>query len=174
MMLNQKHILLQHGTLIVLFSVLAIFSFTRSAFGQEDPPRPLEVYTYQNLSFGAMIQGNSGGEVRIDPQGSRSVTGDLILANMGHQYGPAVFEIVANPGAVITINNGPDIELTGSNGGHITMHIGTSIPSSPFVNTSTPPYRTQVRVGGILSVGNSLHNPSGDYIGYFSITFVQQ
>jgi len=174
MMLNQKYNLIQTRILVGLLCFLVILCFTQLVSAQEDPPRPLEVYTYQNLSFGAIIQGNSGGEVRIDPQGSRSVTGDLILANMGHQYGPAVFEIVANPGSVITINNGPDIELTGSNGGTLTLHIGTSLPTSPFVNTSTPPYRTQVRVGGILSVGNSLHNPSGDYIGYFSITFVQQ
>jgi hypothetical protein len=123
---------------------------------------------------GAIIQGSIGGQVIIDPQGSRSVTGDIIPVNMGYQYFPAIFEVEAIPGSLITIVNGPDVILNGNNGGTLTLHIGTSIPVSPFINTKNPPFRTQVRIGGTLYVGSSFANPSGNYIGYFSVTFAQQ
>lgn len=144
------------------------------AFAQEDPPRPLEVSTFQNLSFGAVIQGNVGGQITIDPQGSRIVSGDIIPVNMGYSYFPAIFEVEGVPGEVITIINGPDVSLTGNHGGTLTLHIGNSWPASPFINSHTPPFRTQVRIGGTLYVGNALANPSGDYIGYFNVTFAQQ
>jgi len=152
--------------------VLIILCF--SVNGQEQPPRPIEVRVFQNLSFGAIIQGNVGGQVIIDPQGSRSVSGDIIPVALGYSYYPAIYEVEANSGSLITIENGPDITLNGSNGGQLTLHVGNSIPSSPFVNTKSPPFRTQIRIGGTLYVGSSLSNPSGDYIGYFSVTFVQQ
>lgn len=161
-------------TLICIVIGLGLTVVSFSARAQEEPPRPLQVTTFQNLSFGAIIQGNIGGLITIDPQGSRTVSGDIIPVNMGFQYYPAIFEIEANPGCLIAIVNGPDINLTGNNGGTLTMHIGPSIPSSPFINTSSPPFRTQVRIGGTLYVGNNLDNPSGSYIGYFSVTFVQQ
>ena len=169
----QKYMTIQKKA--ILFAcfcvILSLLSFTASA--QEDPPIPLQVSTFQNLSFGAVIQGNTGGTVIIDPQGSRTVTGDLIPVNLGYQYAPAIFEIEGNPGAIVSIVNGPDATLTG-NGGTLTMHIGTSIPASPFINTKTAPSRTQIRIGGTLYVGNQSHNPSGNYIGNFSVTFVQQ
>ncbi len=170
----QKYISIQKKAILFACScvILSLLSFTASA--QEDPPVPLQVSTFQNLSFGAVIQGNTGGTVIIDPQGSRTVTGDIIPVNLGHQYAPAIFEIEGNPGAIVSIVNGPDATLTGSNGGTLTMHIETSIPASPFINTKTAPSRTQIRIGGTLYVGNQSHNPSGDYIGYFSVTFVQQ
>ncbi len=168
------HMAFQAKALRSVLGVLVLMLFSISAFSQEKPPQPLIVTTFQNLSFGAIIQGNTGGQVIIDPQGSRSVTGDIIPVYLGYQYYPAIFEIEANPGSIINIVNGPDVILTGNNGGNLTMHIGSSIPTSPFINTMNQPSRTQVRIGGTLFIGNRLVNPSGDYIGYFSITFVQQ
>jgi hypothetical protein len=142
------------------------------AIAQEKPPKPMQVSTTQNLSFGAFIQGNIGGTVIVDPHGSRSVYGDLIPVNMGYQYLPAIFEIDANPGSLITIVFGPDVTLTGNHGGTLLLHVDTSLPHSPFVNPIGS--STQVRIGGTLTVGNSIANPAGNYIGNFSITFVQQ
>lgn len=160
------------ATLSVCSLLLVLFSF--STLAQEHPPRPLQVSVFQNLSFGAVIQGALGGQVIIDPQGSRSISGDIIPVNMGYTYFPAIFDVEAIPGSLITIANGSDITLNGNNGGTLTMHIGTSIPTSPFVATKNPPFRNQVRVGGTLYVGNSIANPSGNYIGFFEVTFVQQ
>jgi hypothetical protein len=158
---------------MLLLGILLCFTLTQG-FAQEDPPRPVQVTTFQNLSFGAIIQGNVGGKVIIDPQGNRTITGDLYAVNLGYQYYPAIFEIEALPGSIVTLVNGPDVLMNGSNGGTITLHLGASIPASPFINKTSPPFKTQVRIGGELTVGNSLMNPSGDYIGYFQVTFVQQ
>lgn len=147
-----------------------------SAHAQEPPPRPISIYVNpaQGLIFGAFFQGSTGGSVIIYPNGSRSVTGSIVQANLGFPFSPAIFEVDANPGTLITIMNGPNITLTGSNGGTLTMQIGSSSTGSPFVATATSPARTQVRIGGTLIVGNPLANPSGSYSGTFSVTFIQQ
>lgn len=158
---------------IFIFCGLILVLISFSANAQEQPPRPLQITTFQNLSFGAFIQGNVGGNVIIDPQGSRSITGDLIpFGSMGYPYYPAIFEIDAIPGSLINIVFGPDVTLVGNNGGTLLLHVDKSLPSSPFINTKST--STQVRIGGTLSVGNSIANPAGNYIGTFSITFVQQ
>jgi len=158
--------------LISLIAAMVIFAFTAQA--QEDPPKPMQVSTYQHLSFGAFINGNNGGTVTIDPQGNRSVTGDIIPVFLGNQFHPAIFEVEANAGVVISILNGPDITLTGSNGGSILLHLGASLPLSPFINSTRPPFRTQIMIGGTITVGNTLANPPGDYTGQFFVTFVQE
>lgn len=172
--LNMLYKLIHIKTIRFILSSMVLTFVCFSASAQEEPPRPLQVTTYQNLSFGAIIQGNTGGTIIIDPQGSRSVTGDIIPVNMGYTYYPAIFEIRAIPGAIITIANSPDVAINGSNGGSVLLHVGTSIPNSPFINTKNPSLPLQVRIGGKLTVGNSLANPSGTYFGYFTITFAQQ
>ncbi|NVO21346.1 MAG: DUF4402 domain-containing protein [Bacteroidetes bacterium] len=158
--------------ILILLACLLAMNLVSKA--QENPPRPMSVTTFQNLSFGAIIQGYSGGTVIIYPSGSRSVTGDILQANLGYSYYPAIFEVGANPGTLVTIINGPDAVLNGSNGGSMTLHLGDTDPPSPFINTLNPSGLTQVRVGGTLSVGNSLVNPAGSYSGTFSVTFIQQ
>jgi hypothetical protein len=160
-----------------LISVLVLLLFVQlKAHSQEQPPRPISIYVNpaQGLIFGAFFQGSTGGTVIIYPDGSRAVTGSIVQANLGFPFSPAIFEVDANPGTLISIMNGPDAILTGSNGGTMSMHIGTSSTGSPFVATATSPARTQVRIGGTLTVGNPLANPSGSYSGTFSVTFIQQ
>lgn len=124
--------------------------------------------------FGAFFQGVAGGTVIIFPDGSRSVTGDLVQASMGFPFSPAIFEITANAGTVISILNGPDITLNGTNGGSVRLHLGTSGTGNPFTTTVAYPGQTEVRIGGTLTVGSPLANPSGSYSGTFSVTFIQQ
>jgi len=144
--------------------------------GQEMPPRPISVTVNlsQNLSFGAFYHYNTGGTVIIYPDGSRSSTGDIVLLNLGYSFSTGLYDVVANSGTLVSILNGPDVLLTGSNGGSLTLHIGASDPINPFIVTSTPPSATQVRIGGTLIVGNPLANPPGNYSGTFSVTFVQE
>lgn len=153
---------------------LLIYGLTVQA--QPPPPRPINVFINpaQGLIFGAFFQGVTGGTVILFPDGSRSATGDLVLANLGVPFSPAIYEIDANAGTLISILNGPDVTLTGSNGGSIRLHIGSSSPASPFITTAIPPARTQVRIGGTLTVGSPLANPSGSYNGTYSVTFIQQ
>jgi len=143
---------------------------------QEKPPRPITVTVNlsQNLSFGAFYHGDLGGTVIIYSDGSRSSTGDIVLLTMGYTFSTGLYDIVANPGTLISILNGPDAILTGSNGGSMILHLGETSPASPFIITTTPPASTQLRIGGTLMVGNSLMNPPGNYGGTFDVTLVQE
>ena len=155
-------------------TILLVVFLCFQAQAQENPPKPIKVTTFQNLSFGAFFQGVAGGSVIIYPNGSRSVTGDVIQASLGFSYYPAIFEVEANPGSLIIIQKGPDVLLPGSNGGSMTLHLGDTDPTSPFINTLRPPGKTQVRVGATLLVGSPLANPVGSYSGSFLVTFIQQ
>lgn len=141
---------------------------------QEMPPRPIGVSIMQNLSFGALYQGLSGGTVIISTSGSRSATGDIILVNLGYLYFPAIFGLEGNPGSIVHFLAGTDATLTGSNGGFLTIHVGDSDPGDPIIINVSPPGRMQIRVGGTLVVGNALANPPGHYNGFFSVMFIQE
>jgi len=160
----------------VLFAVvLFLFIFSTIASGQEPPPRPITItVSPQGLAFGAFTHGAAGGSVIIDPDGSRTSSGDVILLNLGYSYSAALYEIDANPGTVISVLYGAGTTLTGSGGGTMTLNIGSSIPTSPFVTTAIPPARTAFYLGGTLTVGNPASNPPGNYTGTFIITFNQE
>jgi hypothetical protein len=162
------------GRIILCAGIL--LSFAKKVQAQPPPPRPISIYVNpaQGLIFGAFFQGASGGTVIVYPDGSRSVTGSLVQANLGFPFSPAIFEVDANVGTVVSIMNGPDVTLTGSNGGSIGLHIGAASTGTTFITTAASPSRTQVRIGGTLTVGNPLANPSGNYSGTFSVTFIQQ
>jgi hypothetical protein len=161
---------------MIFLTGMLLFIFQPSALAQEDPPRPISVYVYpaQGLSFGALSPGASGGSVIVYPDGSRSATGDVVLLNMGFTFSAALFGIEANPGTLISILNGSDATLTGSNGGTMTLQLGSSDPISPFVCTLPRPGRNLVRIGGTLIVGSPLASPAGSYSGSFNVTFFQE
>ena len=159
-----------------LICVLSGSIIPEFAFSQEAPPRPIVIYLNpaQGLNFGSFSHGPSGGNVIISPNGSRSVTGDIVQLSSGQPFSPAIFEVEANPGTVVQIMNGPDIVLSGSNGGTMTLQLGSSNTGTPFVTTAVPPSLTEVRIGGTLIVSNTLANPGGTYSGSFMITFIQE
>ncbi len=130
-------------------------------------PGGISVYTIQNLSFGAFSRGNNGGTIALSNTGARTATGDLILLSLGIQNFYAIFDVESPPNNIISI-------LNGSNGGTITLNIGASNPTSPFINYATPPNRTQVNVGGTLVVGSLASAPPGSYNGVFYLTFNQE
>jgi hypothetical protein len=142
--------------------------------GQEKPPRPIGVYFVQNLSFGAFTVGSIGGTVTLSPYGVRYSTGDVILFMSGWPYFPSNFEIEGNPGTVVHLLLGPDIVLTGNTGGTLGLHLGPYTPGDPIIVTTTPPSRTQVYIGGVLTVSNPLINPPGSYAGTFTLMFIQE
>lgn len=163
---------------LIKFLLVSAFAFTSLLCYAQTPtdslpgdPGGLYVYTIQNLAFGAFYHGNTGGSIIIESDGSRSTTGDLVALNLGITYFNAIFEIEAPPGTIVSILNGPDATLTGSNGGSMTLSIGTSSPAAPFSTTLSPPSRTQVNIGGTLTVGNNATSPPGSYTGTFYITF---
>jgi hypothetical protein len=158
----------------LIVPVVFLFIFSQCLTGQEPPPRPLEVTVTQNLVFGAFAQGAAGGTITVNSAGVRSFTGDIILLNLGYFFYAATYRITGNAGTVVSILNGPDVSLPGSNGGSMTLHIGTSSPASPFVLTTSPPAFTLMNVGATLTVGTPASNPPGNYSGTFDITFIQE
>jgi hypothetical protein len=163
------------GELNILFiTIVFFFSFSTGALAQEPPPRPVDVTVTQNLGFGAFAQGAAGGTITINTAGGRSSSGDIILLNLGYLFTAASYRLTGNAGTVISILNGPDVSLTGSNGGSMTLHIGASDPASPFVLITVPPAFTIMNVGGTLSVGNPGSNPPGNYSGTFDVTLIQE
>ncbi len=128
--------------------------------------------TIQNLSFGAFSQGTSGGTITISNIGIASTTGAVQSVSLGGNHLPAqaIFEIEAPPGTIISISNGPDVILKGSNGGTMTLRPGSSDPATPF-SVTNPGGRTQIQQGGTLTIGNPASNPPGTYTGTFYITF---
>ena len=164
---------------ISLFILISVF-MSISSFAQNPtdslPPDPgaIAVHTIQNMSFGAFSHGSSGGTVTISNAGARTSTGDVILLNLGVAYFHSIFEIDASQGSIVSIMNGPNAILTGSNGGSISLEIGSSSPASPFVTVVPQPARTQVNIGGKLTIGSPAANPPGTYTGTFYITFNQE
>ncbi len=143
--------------------------------GQEPPPRPITVtVTAQGLSFGTFTQGAAGGTVTVTATGTRTATGDVVLLSLTPLHSSAMYEVVGNPGTLVSLLNGADVFLPGSNGGSIQLTIGASEPVSPFVITTLPPIATLLYVGGTLTIGSPALNPPGSYSGTFDITFIQE
>lgn len=161
------------SSVITPLLVFLLFVISSVSVAQEPPPRPIVVtVTAQQLTFGAFTHGAVGGTVTVTPTGLRSSTGDVILLGLGIPFYPTLYEIVANPGTVISILNGPDVVLPGSNGGSITLTIGNSDPPSPFVTTTPNP--NLLYIGGTITIGNSAANPPGYYSGTYDVTFVRE
>jgi len=174
MIYSRRNILkaLQAVILIIIINVFA--GSTLNA--QEPPPRPIRINpTAQILSFGAFYHGALGGTVSIEPSGDRTSTGDIVLLGMGYAYSPAMFEVNAHPGTVISILNGPPVTLTGSNGGSLQLSLGSTIPGPQFVSNVKFNIAIPLYVGGIITVvGGPIANPPGTYNGSFYITLVRE
>jgi hypothetical protein len=160
---------------VTLLTAILLILLSQVATSQEPPPRPIKVtVTAQSLSFGAFTLGSFGGTVTISSTGTRSSTGDVILLGLGYPFSTALYEIVGNPGTVISLIFNNPVTLTGIPGGTLTLNINSSNPASPFVTTVPYPTPTLLNVGGTLTVGNLLANPPGSYSGTFDVTFVQE
>ncbi|MEO5995923.1 MAG: DUF4402 domain-containing protein [Chitinophagaceae bacterium] len=157
--------------LILPLISMALFSYAQPTDSLPVDPASISVTTVQNLSFGAFTHANAGGTVTISTNGTRSISGDVIALNLAIPFYQGVFDIDAPMGAIISIMNGPDATLIGSNGGTMTVHLGSSDPVSPFTTVVTQPQKTPVNIGGTLTVGNLSGSPPGSYTGFIYITF---
>jgi hypothetical protein len=162
-------IFFQRSVCLWLVFCLAQGAFAQNPTDDDLPPDPgaISITRAQDLLFGAFSKTGSGGTVTVLNNGSRMATGGIVLLNLGQVYYPAIFEIEAPPGTIISILNGPDATLTGSNGGALTLTLGSCSPASPFTTTVASPGTTSVSIGGTLTVGAS--NPPGTYSGSFSV-----
>jgi hypothetical protein len=172
-MTEERPLLIRIQYIIMMF-ILVMVVTSANLYGQEPPPRPLQVTLDQNLGFGAFTHGIVGGSVSVSTGGARTSTGDVILLGLGIPFTSASFRLVANPGTVVSILIGPDVQLLGSGGGSMTLHIDGTLPASPFVMITSPPAYTLLYVGGTLTVGNVASNPPGSYTGTFDLNFIQE
>jgi len=176
MSISTTYFLKGRGTIVMMIGIVLLLFCQFKVNGQTKPPRPIAVSFNpgEGLRFGAFFQSTSGGTVIISTSGLRTFTGSVVGAGLGIAYGPADFEIDADPGTLINLLNGPDATLYGSSGGTMTLHLGTTFPSAPFITTVSPPAQTSVKIGGTLTVGSPVANPSGTYSGSFVVTFIQE
>lgn len=157
-----------------MLAMLMVLSYFTQAQNPTDSlpgdPGALSVYTVQNMSFGAFSAGASGGSVILSNSGTRTTTGTVLGLNTISHF-VAMYEVDAPYGSIISILNGPNATLTGSNGGSMTLTIGNSLPASPFMVMVNQPARTEIKIGGTLNVGSAATSPPGTYSGNFYITF---
>ncbi len=156
---------------------LLVFMFSLiETKAQENPPIPVqvEVNTSQFLNFGAFTVGTGVGTVTVNSDGIRTNNGDTFLLNMGATPSAALFDLTANPGTIIQIQPQSSINLTGTNGGNITLNIDSFSTGQTFITTASPPLPNAVYVGGTLSLEGSSANPPGQYNGTFTLTFIHQ
>ena len=99
---------------LLVLALLLIHS--HRTWAQQKPPRPISVHVspMQGLQFGAFFQASTGGTITVDPNGTRSSTGDVVLANLGFMYSPAIFEVETQAGTLIsnTVGNWEGKELS--------------------------------------------------------------
>lgn len=134
----------------------------------------VQVYAEQQVAFGSFVIGNVGGTVAVSHTGDRTATGDILLVNQSEQFHPVIFGVEASLGTVVHIQNGPDVQLTGSNGGEMTLSLGESSHGSSFISGVAPPDRTFVSISATLSAGSSVDTPPENYSGALSVTFIQE
>lgn len=145
--------------------ILVLLSFTAQS--------QITVHPVQNFNFGTFIGGQTGGTIEVSADGTRTGTGDIYLINSGTAPSQAIFEIEAPEGTIISFLT-EDAILTGSNGGSMTLKIGETAPLSPFNISVAPPGRTQLHLGGTLTVGDRSQSPPGEYQGTLTINFNYQ
>ena len=158
---------------VALFTLMYCLSYAQGPTDSlPDDPGAIIVSKVQDMNFGAFSSSAGGGTVVIANSGTRSSTGSITLLNAGISYYNAIFDIEAPQGTIITVINGSNVTLTGSNGGTATLQLGSCSPSSPFTTTASPPSRTSVSIGGTLTVSGL--PPPGTYSGTLTVTFNYQ
>lgn len=156
--------------------ILLIFFFGKVS-AQENPPVPIqvEVRTSRNLDFGSFIAGTTGGTVTVDSDGVRTSDGDIYELMLG-TVSSALFDVYANPGTIIQIQDPGEISLVNANGGKIFLTVDKFSTGRNFITTSpSADSPNEVFVGGTLRIpADNSGNLVGKYNGSFTLTFINQ
>ena len=123
------------------------------------------------LNFGRFSPESAGGDLRLSPDGARSVSGSIVLG--AGLYNPATFYLTGQPEYTVSVSlpAGP-VLLTNSESGQTmeivnweanpTVESGVTIPTGGTLD---------LNVGATLRVGNMTENPVGIYAGTYTVTF---
>lgn len=161
-----------------LWLMVLMFLFTE-AKAQENPPVPIqvEVRTSRNLNFGSFTTGTSGGNVSISWDSQRAVNGDIFELNFGEPVSAALFDVYANPGTIIQIQDYGETELNNGNGGIIFLTIDSFSTGQRTFITQSPStlIPNEVFIGGTLRIpGDNSGTLPGKYQGSFTLDFIHQ
>lgn len=147
---------------------------------QENPPVPIsvEVRTARNLNFGSFVAGAAGGNVTVSYDNLRTVNGDIFELNFGMEASAALFDVYANPGTIIYIQDtSPYILENQGTGAQIYLYINSFSSGRRTFVTTAPDAESpnEVFVGGTLQIpaDNSGSLP-GTYNGTFTLNFIHQ
>lgn len=125
----------------------------------------------QQLNFGRFSPEANGGQIIVNPDGTRSAQGTVLLASGPHT--PGLFTVSGAPMAnfIIQLPSAPAI-LT-HQGTNKTMVVDNWMSDPPATNeTSTQANGSQqISIGATLNIGNLQDNPVGIYSGTFQLTF---
>lgn len=147
---------------------------------QENPPIPIqvEVRTSRNLNFGSFTAGNSGGNVTVSYDDQRTVDGDIFELNFGQPVSAALFDIYANPGTIIQIEDmGPFTLENQATGLQIQLFINSFSTAQRTFVTQAPNIQVpnEIFVGGTLRIPpDNSGNLPGNYNGTFTLNFIHQ
>lgn len=130
--------------------------------------QPIVITNTQDLNFGIFCQSDDiGGTITVSNTGTRSSTGNVTL--IGQTFSYAAFTITTDSTNQFSLQiDKPAISLSGSNGGSMLLQIGTSNPEFPSLVLGSPAI---VYIGGTLTLGTRLENPSGSYSGNYLLYF---
>ncbi|MBI9039198.1 MAG: DUF4402 domain-containing protein [Bacteroidales bacterium] len=128
----------------------------------------IDITNTQNLNFGTFCQtDDAGGTVTVSNTGTRSSTGNI--APIGQSFSYAVFTITTDSVNQFSLQiDKPLISISGSNGGSMSLQIGTANPEFPSLVVGYP---ATVYIGGTLTIGTRSENPAGSYNGNYLLYF---
>ena len=141
------------------------------------PQRSITVIPTQGINFGTFcLTGGAGGTVVIGWNGDRSATGSIALLMMDSNAHEAIFAIKLCEGRIVQMTFDSSVSLNNTKGGTTLVLIpgptDKGLNGSSFATNSDCNSITLLRMGGTLRVPPTAL--SGNYTGYFGITFNQQ
>ncbi len=153
----------------LLFLILVFGPYTIKA--QVNPPRPVMLITasMQELDFGSfVISGDAGGTVKVDSDGSRDYTGDIVLVGNNQAYG--IIRVEVATGTRLFLFTGLGGNLSDGNGHFmdLTLDQETYPAMMNTIYTTTSP-STDFRIGATIHLGSRAANPPGEYMGTYDI-----
>lgn len=128
----------------------------------------------QNLSFGTFIPSNSISLINISPLGNRTIYGNAIPVG-SFNFNPAIFSYTSQkvkPHTIVHILFDTNVSLV-SKGQSMSLQLGPTDKTGNMFAT-LPNQSTEIRMGGTLTINPINQNPSGNYLGVFNITIIQE
>jgi hypothetical protein len=170
---------MKHGIIRILsFAILAVlctgkaqaqFSASGSMFAVVI--QALTATENTQLSFGKFSPETNGGEIRLSPQGVRSVAGSLHLSGGGHSAGSFVVTGEDQATFNITLPGEQSLLINPINSKTMLVKDWESFPGAGIGTGVLTGGSQEIKIGATLVVGSIDDNPVGIYSGTYFITF---